>query len=434
MATSVIMPQLGESVVEGTITKWLKGEGESVEEYEPLLEINTDKVDTEIPAPATGTVLKLFIQEGQTVKAGTLLAVIGEQGEPLPETPADVVGVNKAEALEMFKAEPNELEMANASSELGFISPVVARIASEHDLDLSQIKGTGHGGRITKKDALAYVEAKSSTASPWEEPASGELFRPTEWLHSPGVVPTTAPMEKQTPEGGEIIELNLVREKIAEHMVRSVRTSPHVTTLMEADLSKVVAHREQNKARFNRDGVNLTFSAYIAVASVEALRAVPIVNSSWTEAGIQLHPAVNLGMAVSLGEQGLIVPVIHKADRLSLFALAAAINDLAQRARSQKLQPAEVQNGTFTITNHGVSGSLLATPIINQPQCAILGVGAIEKRVVVLSMPDPVGGTLDAIAIRPMVYLTLTFDHRILDGAVADKFLNVIVDKLQNWS
>jgi 2-oxoglutarate dehydrogenase E2 component (dihydrolipoamide succinyltransferase) len=220
-----------------------------------------------------------------------------------------------------------------------------------------------------------------------------------------------------------------VRRSIAEHMVQSKHTSPHVTTIMEADLSRVVAHRQANKDTFAKDGVNLTFTAYFVAAAVDALKAYPIVNSSWTDDGIRLHRAINIGVAASLGEAGLIVPVIKDADRLSLLGLARIINDLAQRARSKQLKPDEVQGGTFTITNHGVTGSLFATPIINQPQCAILGVGKIQKRVVVVS--DAAGN--DSIAIRPMVYLGLTFDHRILDGAIADNFLGRVAETLQNW-
>jgi 2-oxoglutarate dehydrogenase E2 component (dihydrolipoamide succinyltransferase) len=244
---------------------------------------------------------------------------------------------------------------------------------------------------------------------------------------SPPPAPPTSPVV--VGQAGNLLPLTPVRRAIADHMVLSRRTSPHVTTVMEVDLSRVVAHRQANKADFARDGVNLTFTAYFASASATALRAYPIVNSSWTEEGIRLHQQINIGMATSLGEDGLIVPVIKGADSLSLLGLARAINDLANRARLKKLQPDEVKGGTFTITNHGTSGSLFAMPIINQPQCAILGIGAIQKRVVVIS--DESQG--DSIAIRPMVYLSLTFDHRILDGALADYFLGKVVESLKNW-
>ncbi|HEX9681056.1 MAG TPA: dihydrolipoamide acetyltransferase family protein, partial [Anaerolineales bacterium] len=391
MATKVIMPQLGESVVEGTVTKWLKKPGEAVQEFEPLVEINTDKVDTEIPAPATGVVLEVLVPEGQTVRAGTLLAVLGEEGEAVPshggaprEEPLQPPATSPQPPAPAAQGAPTA--RAGRSAGLGFISPVVAKLAAEHQVDLNQVAGTGDGGRITKKDVLAYVESRGaqsraeapSAAAPWEEPASGELFRPTEEVFGTKASPAPRP---SAPVPGTTVPLNTVRKQIAAHMVRSKTVSPHVTTVMEADLSRAVAHRAANKEIFARDGANLTFSAYFAAAAVEALKAVPAVNSSWSEQGIVLHKPVHLGIAVSLGERGLIVPVIRDADGLSLLAIARALNDLAERARGRKLKPDEVQGGTFTITNHGTSGSLFATPIINQPQCGILGVGAIQKRV-----------------------------------------------------
>ena len=420
MATRVIMPQLGESVVEGTVTKWLKKEGEPIAEFEPLVEINTDKVDTEVPSPAGGVVLRVYVGEGETVRAGTMLASIGQPGEappeaaPAPQTAGAVPAAPRAES-----------PAPAARSELGFISPVVARIAAEHAVDLGRVKGTGQGGRITKKDVLAALESGPAPAAPapWEQPALGELFRPTEELFGKSGEAVQAPAAAPMP--GSLVPLDSVRRAIADHMVLSKRTSPHVTTVMEADLSRVVAHRQAQRETFLRDGISLTFTPYFVSASVEALKAFPLVNASWSERGIVVHRGVHVGVAVSLGEKGLIVPVIKDADQKSLRRLAAEVNDLAARARSRQLKPDEVQGGTFTITNHGISGSLFATPIINQPQCAILGVGAIQKRVVVID---------DAIAIRPMVYLSLTFDHRILDGAAADGFLARVVRVLQGWS
>ncbi len=419
MATRVIMPQLGESVVEGTVTKWLKKEGEPIAEFEPLVEINTDKVDTEVPSPAGGVVLRVYVGEGETVRAGTMLAAIGQPGEappeaaPAPQTAGAVPAAPRAES-----------PAPAARSELGFISPVVARIAAEHAVDLGRVKGTGQGGRITKKDVLAALESGPAPAAPapWEQPALGELFRPTEELFGKTGEAVQAPAAAPMP--GSLVPLDSVRRAIADHMVLSKRTSPHVTTVMEADLSRVVAHRQAQRETFLRDGINLTFTPYFVSASVEALKAFPLVNASWSERGIVVHRGVHVGVAVSLGEKGLIVPVIKDADQKSLRRLAAEVNDLAARARSRQLKPDEVQGGTFTITNHGISGSLFATPIINQPQCAILGVGAIQKRVVVID---------DAIAIRPMVYLSLTFDHRILDGAAADGFLARVVKVLWEW-
>lgn len=434
MATEVIMPQLGESVVEGTVTKWLVEEGDQIEEFDALLEVNTDKVDTEVPSPASGVLLKIFVPEGKTVQAGTLLAAIGEQGESPPEVPESETSVVEAEAdpapAPTAQTQTQQPVSAGRSVDLGFISPVVARIAVEHDVDLRQVPGSGRGGRITKKDMLVFLEsgAPETIAAPWESPGSGELFRPTEELYKP-----TGQVE-MSGQPGEVIAHTPVRKSIAQHMVSSKETSPHVTTVMEADLSRVVKHRELNKAQFERDGVKLTYTAYFATATVKALKEVPIANSSWGVDGVHLHRQVNLGIAVSLGGDGLIVPVIKGADQLSLLALARTINDLALRARDRKLEPDEVQDGTFTITNHGVAGSLFATPIINQPQAAILGVGAIQKRVVAVEMRSPTGDVEDGFAIRSMLYLSLTFDHRILDGAAADHFLAKIVQSLETWS
>jgi 2-oxoglutarate dehydrogenase E2 component (dihydrolipoamide succinyltransferase) len=426
MSTQVIMPQLGESIVEGTVSKWLKVEGQSVNEFEPLLEVNTDKVDTEIPSPASGVLLRIVVPEGQTVQAGTVLAMIGAAGEAVPEGLPAAPAVHRAPPAKAPVSTPVPPSQAPVTpGDVGFISPIVAKIAAEYQVDLSQVRGTGTGGRITKKDVLAHVRnlpAAGAIAPAWEQPASGELFRPTEEVFGP-----QTPLS--TPAPGQVIPHDSVRRQIAEHMLRSRRTSPHVTTVMEADLSRVVAHRQAHKETFAREGVDLTFSAYFVVATAEALKAVPWVNASWSDEGIVLHRPVHIGLAVSLGEQGLIVPVIQDADQKSLQAIAAAIKDLATRARARKLKPDEVQGGTFTITNHGVSGSLFATPIINQPQAAILGVGVIQKRVVVVETAGA-----EAFAIRPMVYLTLTFDHRMLDGAVADRFLAAVVERLEKWS
>lgn len=429
MPSEVFMPQMGESVVEGTITRWLKTKGEQIEEYEALLEVNTDKVDTEIPSPISGVLLEILVPEGTTVQAGTLLGWIGEPGEAIPSKTEQIEEPVQVEAIPASTAAavtvPPPLVEAGRERDLGFISPVVARIASEHRVDLSRVPGTGQAGRITKKDILAYIEMREtgSLVAPIKEAPASVASAAV----SPPPAPPTSPVV--VGQAGNLLPLTPVRRAIADHMVLSRRTSPHVTTVMEVDLSRVVAHRQANKADFARDGINLTFTAYFASASATALRAYPIVNSSWTEEGIRLHQQINIGMATSLGEDGLIVPVIKGADSLSLLGLARAINDLANRARLKKLQPDEVKGGTFTITNHGTSGSLFAMPIINQPQCAILGIGAIQKRVVVIS-DENLG---DSIAIRPMVYLSLTFDHRILDGALADYFLGKVVESLKNW-
>jgi 2-oxoglutarate dehydrogenase E2 component (dihydrolipoamide succinyltransferase) len=458
MAIQVIMPQLGESVVEGTVTRWFKQEGDSVADMESLLEVETDKVTTEVPSSGAGTMLKILVAEGTTVKAGTVLAYIGAPGEAVPEGGAAAPQAHAPAPKEAkISSEPTATlaqptapaqPQADRSRDLGFISPVVARLAKDKNVDLYQVRGTGEGGRITKKDVLSFLESGAGQPAPaqpeaaaWETPGEGDLFRPTEMMfggkgpgqpRGKGEVPAGNPAEPgpqppvPTPSGpsDRLLPHTSVRRAIAEHMVHSKHTSPHVTTVMEADLTRVIAHRAANKAAFAESGANLTFTPYFVAASVAALKAVPLVNSSWTEEGVLLRAAINIGMATSLGEDGLIVPIIKGADGLSLLGIARAVNDLANRARARRLQPDEVRGGTFTITNHGISGSLFATPIINQPQCAILGVGAIQKRAVVIH---------DAIAIRSMVYVSLTFDHRILDGAAADGFLQKLVDALENW-
>ncbi|MCP4142761.1 MAG: 2-oxo acid dehydrogenase subunit E2 [Chloroflexi bacterium] len=410
MPTKVLVPLLGEAVEEVTLVTWLKAEGDSVEEFDALLEVETDKVVTEIPSPTEGILLKIIEkEEGKTLSVGTLLAWVGAEGEEIPtgdEEPNTLARTRNvatgadekpAPAKTTESTPPKEAPPKTApkhDSALGFISPVVAKIAAEKNIDLQQVTGTGRGGRITKDDILAYKDSL-----------------------------------KSAPISGNLLPMTPVRRAIAEHMVRSRRTSPHVTTVMEVDFSAVIAHRKANKEPFAKDGVKLTFTPYFVAATTAALKSFPIANASWSDEGIILHKDVNIGMATSLGDEGLIVPVIKNAEKMSLLGLAEKVNDLAERARANKLKPDEVRDGTFTITNHGVSGSLFAMPIINQPQTAILGVGAIQKRVVVIS--DESGA--DMIAIRPMVYLTLTFDHRILDGAIADYFLTMVVNGLGEW-
>lgn len=409
MPTHVLMPQLGESVNEGTLSKWLKREGDTVAEYEPLMEVNTDKVDTEIPAPASGVILKLLVAEGTVVKSGTPLAVIGAPGEvatpsatPLPSAPPPApAGIAAPPAAPAPKRD------------LGFISPVVAKMADEHQIDLRLVPGTGDKGRITKKDILDYLTRRpAETPQPEPPPAPITTYQ---------LPPTPQSPIANLPD--DFIPVVGLRKLIAEHMVRSKHTSPHVTTVFEADMSKVIAHREANKALFARDGVNLTFTAYFVMAVVAGLKHYPVVNSQWGEDKIILKRDINIGMAAAI-DDGLIVPVIKNADEKSLLRVAREVNDLALRARGKALKPDEVTGGTFTITNHGVSGSLFATPIINQPQVGILGVGQMQKRVMVIN---------DAIAIRPMVYISLTFDHRILDGAMADHFLAKVKETLEGW-
>ena len=390
--------------------------------------MNTDKVDTEIPSPTSGVLLSALAKEGEVVKVGALLAWIGQPGESIPaEGAQEPAGVPSAPtAPEIFPTAPPSQEPI-PMRELGFISPVVAKIAGEQNVDLSKVPGTGMGRRITKKDIEKYLEAgKQATVipTPAAQPSPSPIAppAPTPAIAAPAVSPLagTYTVLPQTP----------IRKAIAEHMVMSEHIAPHVSTIMEVDMTCVADHRSANKEAFAAQGVNLTYTAYFVLASVAALKAYPLVNSSWSDEGVRIYKAINVGMATALGEEGLIVPVIRDADNLSLLGVARSVNDLSSRARAHKLQPDEVRGGTFTITNHGVTGSLFATPIINQPQCAILGVGAIQKRPVVVT--DVNMG--DVLAIRPMMYLSLTFDHRIIDGAIADYFLAKIVETLRDWS
>ena len=434
MTTKVLVPRLGEGVEEVTITSWLKNVGDAIAELEPLLEVNTDKVDTEIPAPAAGVLLSIHIQAGVVARVGDLLAMIGApgeetgnpsgSGESLPQVSAKPQAQPSRSTPDATQSEPP------ITRDLGFISPVVAQMASEYNLNLQQINGTGLGGRITKNDILVFIQSRK-TDSEQKNPPISPVKLPAPVLE-PGLSHSeqTSTSTPALSAGDTLIKHSLIRKSIAEHMLASKRTSPHVLTVMEVDMSRVVAHRSANKATFARDGVNLTYTAYFMCALVASLKAHPQVNSSWSDEGLIVHSGINLGMATSLGEAGLIVPVIKGADALSLLGMARAVNDLAGRARARKLQPDEVKGGTFTLTNHGVSGSLLALPIINQPQCGILGVGALQKRVVVVT--DTSGN--DAIAIRPMVYLSFVFDHRILDGASADWFLAKVKDSLEKWT
>jgi len=420
MPTKLIMPLLGEAVTDATVVKWLKSIGDKVEQYDPILEVNTDKIDTEIPSPSSGVILAEFVKEGEVIKVGTLLGWIGQPGEAVPgENSLEPQGEVPQVTTSLPQPAETDLLQPTPHRELGFISPVVAKIASEHNVDLSKIHGTGMGGRITKRDIEKFLEVQRQSpisSPPITFPATNSTSVRSEVYPSE----STFTIRPQT----------TIRKAIAEHMVLSEHTAPHVSTIMEVDMTRVTTHRYANKENFASEGVNLTFTAYFVSASVTALKAYPIVNSSWSEQGVRIFNSINIGMATALGEEGLIVPVIKHAENLSLLGIARLVNDLSIRARAHKLQPEEVKGGTFTITNHGVTGSLFATPIINQPQCAILGVGVIQKRPVVIS--DPTMG--DLLTIRPMMYISLTFDHRIIDGAIADYFLARVVDNLQKWS
>jgi 2-oxoglutarate dehydrogenase E2 component (dihydrolipoamide succinyltransferase) len=428
------MPQLGESVVEGIVGRWLIAEGEQVQEYQPLLEVESDKVNTELPAPASGVLLKILVPAGTTVSAGTALALIGERGEAVPSSVGAGLAPAPGSVPDLDAEAPGEDGQAGERpGGRGIITPVVARIAAEHGIDLAaaDIRGTGRGGRITKGDILAYVERQRLAARdipPWEQPGSGELFKPTEEAFSPE---PSAPATLAYPAGqasgrlASLQPLTSIRQIIAARMVRTLHDSAQVTTVMEADMSRVAAYRERYRA--GQAKAKLTFTPFFVQAVVEGLKAVPEANSSFGEDGIRLNAHMHIGIAVAL-ETGLIVPVIRDADRLSLSGLQHAVSDLAERARAGRLKPDEVQDSTFTITNHGVGGSLLATPIINPPNAGILGVGLIQKRPVVVTMDEG-----DSIAIKPMCYLSFTFDHRVMDGALADRFLARVVEVLERW-
>lgn len=403
------MPKLGESVVEGTVSKWLVPEGGTVRRDEPLLEVSTDKIDTEIPSPAAGILRKIYVSEGETVEAGALLAIIAQAHKALSDTEPSPIQPDPRSAPPP-DATPSS---SSAQSKLRFISPVVAKLAAEHQIDLSEVRGTGVGGRIRKKDILAFIERRKAEISP-----------------SPVIASAS---EKLAQADTHVIPLSRRRQLIAEHMVRSKRTSPHVTTVFICDMAAVVRHRYAQRQTFAQEGVELTFTPYLLSSLATALKQHPLVNSSWSKTGILLHRHVHIGLAVAI-KDGLLVPVIKHADSLNLLGLARAVNELSQRARSNQLTADELQGGTFTLTNHGTSGSLFATPIINQPQTGILGVGAIHKEAVVLSQGHPLlPDANDTIAIRPVVYLSFTFDHRVLDGAAADAFVTTVKHILETW-
>jgi pyruvate dehydrogenase E2 component (dihydrolipoamide acetyltransferase) len=435
-AVDVVMPQMGVSVSEGTVTKWLKNPGDAVQADEPLLEISTDKVDTEVPSPATGVLSEILVQEGQTVDVGTLLARIGaetatlpqaaEEAPPEPATQpaADEVSAAADEGVREAPPEPAPAPAGNGHTGDGhaFVSPVVARIAAEHDIDPATVPGTGSGGRVTKKDILAFVERGAPP-----EPAS-----PPPPVETAPAQPPRAPA-RQTPQAaGETVEpMNAMRRGVAEHMRRSLDTAAHVTSAIEVDMSRVVAIREKLKAEYTKAyGVNPTYLAFVARAAVETLKDWPWVNGELRGESIVTHNYVNLGFAVALeGGKGLIVPVVKNAEGLNLLGMARAIADIAERARTKRLTPDDVQGGTFTITNPGSFGTFHGTPIISQPQAGILGTYAVVKRPWVIQ--DELGN--DVIAIRPIMNLTLTYDHRLVDGAYAGQFLRDMREKLEGW-
>jgi pyruvate dehydrogenase E2 component (dihydrolipoamide acetyltransferase) len=428
---NVVMPQMGESIAEGTIVRWIKKVGDAVDRDEPLFEISTDKVDAEIPAPAAGVLTAIKVKEGETVPVNSVVAVIGTAGdakeapsgpaEPpaskdrgIPEAAAgqpEVASSTGSETGEASLSETSDESLEDADEEISKedlrrqrSSPLVRRIAKEHDVDIRLIKGTGISGRVTKQDILGFI--RSGGAQPAGAP------------RREAAIPAFAPGEHV-----KVVPMTVMRRKIAEHMVLSVQTSPHVYSVYEVNFGRVAALRDKRKADYEAAGARLTYTAFIAKAIVDALRQFPMVNASIDGGNIVYKKDINLGIAVAL-DNGLIVPVIRNADEKNLLGLSRAINDLAERARSKKLNPEEVQHGTFTITNPGIFGALYGLPLINQPQVAILGVGAIEKRPVVID---------DAIGIRPMCHLTLGHDHRLIDGAEAGRFLTFVKERLENF-
>lgn len=391
MSTKVIMPQMGESVAEGTILKWLVQEGERVSKDQSLVEISTDKIDTEIPSPVSGILKKIFHTVDETVPVGSVIAEISEE---------EAVQIAEEKAVEV-KTPVTEPPLTAQVSEKTVLeegeqrySPLVRKLARDYGIDLKKVKGTGIGGRITKQDLSAYA------------------------------VPEVKRVPEKEGASEEIIPLTPVRRITAERMVQSIRTAVHVTTTFEVDMTAIAKYREANKDALQKgQGVHLTYLPFIIMAAAKALRDNPLLNSSWSDNGIVIKKYINVGIAVSLGD-ALIVPVIRNADSMNLIELARESQSLAQKARDKKLRPEDVQNSTFTITNYGISGSLFGTPVIMPPHAGILGIGAINKRPVIIN---------DAIAIRHMAYLSLSFDHRIIDGAQADKFLSGIKDILEGW-
>lgn len=441
-ATEIVMPQMGESITEGTISKWLKKVGDTIEKDEAILEISTDKVDAEVPSLVGGTLLEIRHQEGETVEVGTVLALVGSGTASSSQTVAPVAETPKAETV---KEEPNPVETpkpatvaATASatatpSTLEHLrqtksSPLVRNIAKEHGVDISRIAGSGISGRVTKKDILNFLDTGAALKP---EDLLVKPITPVSTpkpISTPQVAPVTAPATPSVAGGSDRVEtMSTMRKKIAEHMTFSKQTSAHVTSVYEIDMTNVVKFREKNKAAFaERFGTKLTFMPFIFQAVTQALRKYPVINSQISGDKIIYKNDINLGIAVAL-DWGLIVPVIRQADTLSLSGLTIKANDLAERARTKKLNPDEVQGGTFTITNTGTFGGLFGTPIINQPQVAILNFGTIEKRPKVITTAEGE----DYIAIRSMAYFALTYDHRIVDGADAEKFLSLMKNYLE---
>lgn len=445
MPVDVIMPQMGESIFEGTITKWLKKPGEHVDRDEPLFEISTDKVDAEIPAPSAGTLKEIRVGEGQTVPIQTVVGVIDTDGQSNatvspkiePRAQAKVqIETDRQASPPPTTVQPSKpaAPPTRANGDKIRSSPLVRRLAREHSIDLRQIQGTGAGGRVSKKDILAAIagggperliaaspEAAGASIAPTAVPpvavASGGQVRM--------VLENAVPRERMYFGRYEVQPMSVMRQRIAEHMLASKRVSPHVYSLDEVDMTRIVEIRQNTKSEFEkRHELKLTFMPFFIRACIEGLRAFPVMNSSVDGTNVILHQEINIGMAVAL-DWGLIVPVIKNAEEKNFLGLQRAVTDLAERARTKKLRPEEVQEGTFSITNPGVFGGLMGLPVISQPNVAILGLGTIQKRPVVIN---------DAIAIRSMVYLSLSYDHRVVDGAIAHQFMHKVKEALENWN
>jgi pyruvate dehydrogenase E2 component (dihydrolipoamide acetyltransferase) len=438
MPTDIIMPQMGESIVEGTITKWLKKPGDKVQRDEPLFEISTDKVDAEIPAPASGILQEIKVTEGTTVGVNTIVGTIAVDGEAAaapakPTAPAPVAGKPAAAKSEEKKAAPasqppaTPAPAAHEEDEEARSSPLVRKIAREHGVNLSQVSGTGLGGRITKQDILSFIESQSSVPAtapaqaPAPSPPPSSASAPT--TSHPAAPPASAPYP------GDLVPMTNMRKLIAKHMIESRRTSAHVHCMYEVDFTRIVNLRSKHKAGFEqRHGARLTFMPFFVRAAVIALQQWPIINATLEGDNIRYHRQINMGIAVAL-DWGLIVPVLKNAGDLNFLGLQRGISDLGERARTKKLKPDDVEGSTFTVTNPGQFGAVFGLPIINQPNSAIMGVGGITKQPMVITDKD---GT-DSIAIRSVVHLTLGYDHRLIDGAVADQFMALVKKNLETW-
>ena len=438
MAVDIVMPQMGESIFEGTITKWLKKPGDKVERDEPLFEISTDKVDAEIPSPSAGVLKEIKVGEGQTVPIQTIVGVIDAAGSAAAAAlPASKPAAPAPAAAPVAAAPASSVATSGSTSERIHSSPLVRRMAKEHSIDLSTVEGTGAGGRISKQDIEAVIAARGAPAAAppaYSGTAPAASSRPaTPPPAAPGVsggqahvaLETAVPREKMYFGNYEVYPMSTMRQRIAEHMVASKRVSAHVYSVDEIDMTKVAALRAKSKDEFEkRYETKLTFMPFFVKAAVAGLRAYPTLNASLDGTNVILHKEINVGIAVAL-DWGLLVPVVKNADEKNILGIQRNMNDLAERARSKKLKPEEVQESTFSITNPGVFGGLFGLPVISQPNVGILGLGAIEKRPVVIN---------DSIAIRSMCYVTLSYDHRVVDGAIAHQFLHKVKETLENWS